>query len=284
MKLRCYFCELHSDYLINMLEHNGVKYKVVDKNVHSPLVVFNIYEIAGKRTLLDELKKNNVVPRYTCAEYSLSEYENSRLLTMRPMTQKFDIINCDDAYEYSCVRKIPFKNEFITLTMHEKQVGLFAIAKEPLISKKVAFWCESTGFSEIFADYRILELVKQNNLLGIEFKKVLLKNELFSDKLFQMTTENVLTRDCIGFGYGEKKIFCHICGKEQYEIDNSYQLHLNFSKIDLKNDLFLTERIFGSGIAAPKYIISQRFYRLLKENGLAGKVVFEPVVDISSNN
>ena len=98
-----------------------------------------------------------------------------------------------------------------------------------------------------------------------------------------MTSPNILEKECIGIGFGEKIETCPKCGKEQYAIDNAYQLHLDFSKIKEQGDLYMTERIFGYGIAYSLYLISQRFYRLLKEENLAGGITFSPVVDISKH-
>lgn len=150
------------------------------------------------------------------------------------------------------------------------------------MTTQTAFWTEDTGLAERFADYRVYNLVKENFLNGIEFKKVMDKKGVYSETLYQMTSTNILGSECIGKGYGEEKEICHICGREQYCIDNAYQLHLDFSKIDLQSDLYMTERIFGPGISYPLYIISQRFYQLLKQNKLAGGVTFEAVAEIEN--
>ena len=89
-------------------------------------------------------------------------------------------------------------------------------------------------------------------------------------------------KDQIEFGHNEKLRHCPVCGKEQFFIDDAYQLHLCFSDLDVLSDLYKTERIFGDRIPYPVYIISQRFYQLLKSNKLASNVTFVPVVDISN--
>ena len=64
-------------------------------------------------------------------------------------------------------------------------------------------------------------------------------------------------------------------------IDNTYRLPLDFSKIKQGEDFYMTERIFHEGIAEPLYIISQRFYQLLKKNKFIRNIRFIPVLDVS---
>ena len=77
---------------------------------------------------------------------------------------------------------------------------------------------------------------------------------------------------------------CRICEKEQFFLDHAEQLHVDFSKMPVQSDLYLTESIFGEGEPEPLFIISQRFYQLLNENKLARNVVFTPVIDISNQH
>ena len=121
----------------------------------------------------------------------------------------------------------------------------------------------------------------KNELIGVQFKNVMLRKGMYSEKLFQLSSDKVLGKECIGIGFGEKILTCPKCGKEQYCIEDAYQLHLDFSRLREISDLYVTESVFGEGIARPLYIISQRFYQLLKEANLASRITFSPVVDIS---
>lgn len=282
MRYRYYFCEKYSIQLIEFLEKNGIMYKYHKESgeySHLSRVIFNIYSSAEKADLyLYELQKINVLNPIVFAEYSSADYLKAKLLWMTPKKQCIEIMNEENAYRYSC--------EWTTILggtriMHEEQIAEFVIEKEPSMKTQTAFWCESTGFAEIFTDYRVLEMVKNNSLMGIEFNKVLLRNGSYSEKLFQLSTQNILERECVCSGYGEKIEVCPICGKEQYCINSAYQLHLDFSKIKKQSDLYITEKMFGEGISYPIYIISQKFYQLLKENKLAGNVTFSPVEDVS---
>lgn len=279
MRYRYYFCDKCESELVDFLNKNNISYKVSGEDSFLPLVIFNLWSTTENLNYyFEELQKMNVNSPIMIAEFSASELSNAKLLVMTPKKQCIDILN-DEAYEYTC-KWTNSSGEIIS--KHEEQKELFVIKKEPSSNSQTAFWAESTGFSEIFTDYRVYELANSNSLTGIDFKNVILKNRDFSKHIYQMSSKNKLNNQCIVFGYGEKRQVCEICGKEQYFIDNAYQLHLDFDKIQTHSDLYVTERIFGEGIAYPLYIISQRFYQLLKKHKLVGGVTFSPIVEASN--
>lgn len=259
--------------LVDFLEKNRICYELTED-----ILSFSIWDDSENAAeIINKLAEIVVREPIVLVEYSEKEISSAELIWITPKKQNIDIINGKEAYLSTCKY-----TDFIgmTRTKHMQQIGLFAVAKEPSMKKRTAFWAESTGFSVLFADFRVRNLVKDNALSGVVFNNVLLKNRSYSEKLFQMTSDNVLGRQCIGTGYGEKIISCRFCGKEQFVIETSYQLHMDFSKIGKKSDMYVTEQIFGDGIASPLYIISQQFYQLLKKANLAGGITVSPVVDI----
>lgn len=280
MKYRYYFAELYCARLKEYLDNNKIKYETWGEDAGGgprgiKFIIWSTTKNVGK--YLQELKEFFSASPQISAEYTEAEYAKAELLWMTPKSQTIDIKN-EDAYRYSCEWINSFGRRKVA---HPEQVEKFIVAKEPSMKTKTAFWCEDTGFANIFADYRVKDLVEKNSLQGIVFQNVILKKGICSENLFQLISPNVLGKECIGMGFGEKIITCPKCGKEQYGIDNAYQLHLDFSKISKQSDLYMTESIWGEGFARPIYVISQRFYRLLKESNLAGRITFSPVVDIS---
>lgn len=275
MRYRYYFCERYQPELVDYLIMNKIKYEI--SKGWQTLITFSILSTTeNSDEHLINLKDIAARSPLVFAEYTASEYAKAKLLVMTPKSQYFDISNHEEAFRYDCTWINSFGRE---VKRHEEQIDILEIHQQPKINTQRAFWCESTGFSVIFADYRIVELVKNNSLSGIDFKNVKLKNGTYSDKLFQMTSSNILDEDCIVFGYGEKTLECPVCKRKQYAVDTSYQLHLNFNKIQNESDLYVTKNIFGEGIAYPTYIVSQRFYKLIKDNKLAGGIAFEPVAE-----
>lgn len=276
MRYRYYFCSDHRVQLVDYLKQNNIKHTISLFNSGISFVTFNLWSTSPNfDNDLQQLRTLASHSPIVYTEYSDSDYNKARLLTLTPKKQCIDILN-EDAYHYSCLRTTAYGE---VVAHHEEQINLFAISREPSMKTRTAFWCEDTGFAELFTDFRVVELVKSNALNGVEFKNVILRKGSYSDKLFQMTSPNVLSRDCIRLGCGEKKEVCPVCGKEQYYIDNAYQLHLDMSKIKEASDLYVTERMWGQGLAYPLYVISQRFYQVLKQNNLIGGITLSPIVE-----
>lgn len=273
-----YFCERAHLNLIKFLKENKIKYTPDNIESEGELISFSVSSNAATaHSIMKSLEGMNVGSPLISTKYTVAELEKAKLLVMTPKKQSIDIINKEEAYIYSCKSTMAAGSVKVG---HEEQIALFAIKKEPSTKTQTAFWTEDTGVAEVFTDYRVYHLVKENLLTGIEFKRVKDKKGIYSEKLYQMTSSYVLDSDCIGKGYSERKEVCHICGKEQFFIDNTYQLHLNTSKIGFESDLYMTERIWGEGIAYPLYIISQKFYQLLKKNKLSGGLNVSPVAEI----
>ena len=274
MKYEYHFLKWKNTQLMEFLNEHKIEYQ---EGANQFRVVFSIFSSSPKAEFyLEELRKLNIRENYITVEFTKKELSEAEFLMMRPKRQSIDIEN-EDAFQYTCQWISRFGEEF---AKHEEQVKEVVVKKVPSMKKRNAFWCESTGFSVIFADKRICKLAEENFLSGVEFKNVFLKNGTCSDDLFQMTSSNILKKEDIVWGYGEKIEKCPMCGKEQYVTDHVWQLHLDFSKIEKQSDMYVTERIFGEGIAEPIYVISQKFYRLLVENKLDKNVTFFPVVNV----
>lgn len=280
MRYKYYYCEQQNSQLTNFLEENGIRYRLSGGGVVPTFVIFTLWSSSVNThtfvKCLSALCKSDPI---ITAEFSSADLKQSKLLVVRPKKQSIVITNGKDAYQHSCEKIDSFG---IARVGHEWQIDTLAIAKEPSSKTSTALWAADIGFAEIFADYRVRDLADANGLSGIEFQKVLLTNGTYSDKLYQLTSSHLIKREIIAEGYGEKKQKCPICGKEQYCIDSTYQLHLIDSENVAESDLYVTERIFGEGIAEPLYIISQRFYQLLIRNNLAGNVIFSPIVNVTS--
>lgn len=276
MRYQYYYCCRHCEALVTLLEDNGIPYRLSGGDITPLVVVFSIRIPAGMsnpiiNTLFSRFHEVPIVS----VEYSATELKAAEWIWMRPTKQRIDIINTDEAYHYGCEREHPFG---LITAKHQEQIGSFVIAKEPAMNTKTAFWAEDTGFAEVFADRRVRELAAANALSGVEFKDVMLPKGNLSTSVYQMTSTNILPLEAIACGHGEKALRCPYCGKPGFQIDNAYQLHLHASYLQDNIDMYVTDRIFGEGTAHPLHLISQRFYRLLVENQLAGNVTFSPVV------
>ena len=282
MRYKYYYYLSANSRLIEYLDANHIRYTISESKITTTKVIFSLWSSSANtsahvKNLAGLCCRDPIIT----TEFSKAELEQAKLLVVRPKRQKIEITNGKEAFAHSCVRVDSFG---ITRVEHEWQIGTLAISKEPSMKTNTALWASDSGFAEIFADGRVYELVASNGLSGIKFEKVILKDGTYSNKLYQITSQHLIQQEMISMGHGEKIQKCPICGKEQFCIDSSYQLHLNDLETILDSDFYATDRIFGDGIAEPLYIISQRFYQLLKKNNLAGSVSFSPVVDASKQS
>ena len=279
MRYKYYYYLIYNPKIIDVLEKYKIRYQVFEKTRITPSFIrFSFFSTSTNATeIACEIANISSYNPIITAEYTDSEMTNAEWLWITPKRQSIDISNVPEAYLATCTYTDSFGMRRVS---HQCQRDLFMIEKEPVIGKQIAFWAESTGLAEIFVDSRVRDLIEENSLSGIELKKVLLKKGIYSSKVFQLTAQQVIDRQFIGTGYGEKIISCEFCGREQFVIEQAYQLHVDFSIIDKKSDMYVTDRIFGEGISYPLYIISQRFYQLLKRANLAGGITVSPVVDI----
>lgn len=256
--------------LIRYLDEKSVKYRVT-KITNWDYVIFYIYsdmKVAEEVKSFIELSGLDPIVDVSTS-YSKKEMMEAELLTINPKFPKVEI-NEDFAFEDSCTYVDRWG---MTRVHHRKQVSFAVINKEPVWRK--AFYTEDSGSSQIFTNKSVCDLIQDHSLSGINFQPVLLKNGKVCENTFQLTAKHIIEKSSIMLGYGERIEKCPFCGKEQYVINNKYQLHL--TGIDRGSDFYETVYIFGGGIPGPIYIISQRFYRLLIENKLDKSLVIEPV-------
>lgn len=279
MHLEYYFCAIKKPGLCEFLDAKRVRYRILYEGETfsdgRPLPVYVKFRFRDDLKMAEHISQTYRCSPVISAVYSESERSAAPLLWMTPVKQSVDITNTDKAYAFGCEWT---DAQGISRAYHKEQIDVFQIKKEPMLGGKTALWSESTGFSEVFADRRIMKLFEYEKLEGAQFKKVLLSNGMCSEQMFQMTTENRIDAGRVIPGKGEKEIVCPMCGMKQYGISDAYQLHLNLDQEEMTADFYMTQRVFGYGIAQPLYLVSQRFYRGLRHNRLDGNVRFDPVI------
>lgn len=280
MNYRYYFCIPYQPKLISLLDANNIRYKLSSPlgacfSNGTPIPVLVTFEFGRHLPIIDEIVAEFRHRPQINVVYTAAEINRAQLLWITPKRQSVDLIRTERSFSSLCRWK---DASGMQRAHHQEQIAPLTIAKEPSITTKTAFWTSTTGFSEIFTDKRVRELAISQELKGIEFINTILQNGKCSENIFQITAEKRIRTEDIVFGNGEKEIVCPMCGKKQYAFDNTYQLHLSLRAAELTEDILITDRIFGNGIARPLYLISQRFYQMLNQNNLTANVCFEPVV------
>lgn len=279
MKIGYHYSSFYKEELeVWLLSHN-IKYEILGGEFSPKCIYFTVWStVKNCDVLLEELHKMACLRPSACAYYSEKDLSVAPLLEIRPKSITMCIENVDESFRYDCQWSYMADRFKMHKAHHKEQIGTIMITKEPPVTTKTVFWGPDDGGQIIFADKRVADLVQRENLKGMLFQDVLLKNRKPSERIFQLLAEHIIELDNIVLGKGEKEETCRMCGKKQYVLSNIYQLHLHDDPIYREKDFFSTERIFGEGIAQPIYIISQRFYQLLKQNKFTAQVNFIPVI------
>ena len=261
----CYSKELHE-----FLEKNRIKYSE-KKNEFIHLLIFSITDDAALAEAAGAYAEIGctVDLKYTAAELSAAP-----LLRIRPKKEIVDVDNANEAFTCTC-RWVDSNG--IERARHRVQTASAVVKKAPP-RKNAALLAPTVGNGCLFADGRIKQLAEGAGMKGIAFLNVLDKKGNAHEDLFQLSSANVIPRERVALGYGEKIEACPICQKTQILPPAGYELHLHMCAEDVSEDLYMTEDLFGEGIAEPYYLISQGFYRLLNSEGLLGDVEVLPVV------
>ena len=244
-----------SDEIIRELEDYKIKYSVTGH-----IVVFHIYRDQDCYEYFAQ--KYSKAIGVTLLKFSKKELLNTEWLVVNPIYNKVSIINEDEAFSYSCNSVNSYGVEF---SNHRDQRMPIQIRGD-ITWKKRFFLAADTGYGEIFVNNHIVKLVNDGQISGCRFDTVYDRKGFPCENTLQLIAEDVIPDDCIALNHGERRLVCPDCGRIQYEVGSSYQLHLFRNKLNSEKDIFMTRNIFGSGQAHALVVISNRFYRVLSEN------------------
>lgn len=278
--MRCdyYFCQLYNAKLISFLDEKGINYRItnIGKTFSNGTPIPNniIFTIKGYSDTVEKLVNSYRCSPHISVKYSATEINGAEVLMMTPRKQVVEIVNPETAYSYSCTW---IDSRGIERAHHKEQIGTVQISKEPPLNTQTAIWA-SLSFSEVFVDKRVYDMVLLGSYSDLGFEKVKLSNGTYSENIYQLKPQALISQDSIDFEKGYVEMSCPICGKKQYGMQDPFQLRVLSRNCIKGSDSLVTERIFGHGIAQPLYLVSQHFYQELKKNKLAANVNFEPVI------
>lgn len=268
MRIKEIFSEQLSDSLLALLNKEGIKYTVIELAV--PRVYFSLYRDQQNFSAFSDISEAEC--RVAIAEYSQAELNASEWLVFYPKHNRVEIINSDESFLYTCGSVE--ENRF----HHREQVGTIRISSDIKWKQGQYFLASDTGFSEIYTNKAVAELIASAGVKGCRFADIVDRKGLLCANTFQLLTDAVLDESSFAFGYGEKLDICPRCGKRQYYYDGTYQLRIYRSALKEDVDFYMTPCLFGSGQAEPIYLISKRFYKLLKDNKMLRNTITTPVI------
>lgn len=269
MKTLCRYNEKYSIDLEQRLKELNIKYEIKEI-LQSKRIIFNITKNFEQFECISSLLTSTPL---IFKEFDKKDLEEANFLQIIPQMQKVHIENLDNSFYSSC----KIVDEFgLKRTYHKQQVGNIAISK---MSKDTCyFYSVDTGFSEIFVKSEVAQMVAENDIKGVSFRPVIESGKERND-LYQLWAEKELQFENMKFDGSEKFANCPLCSKyKSVIVENDYQLHLNLCENELDLDFYMTSALFGEGIPYRYYLISQKFYQLLKNEKLDKKVKFVPIV------
>lgn len=274
MQKKYSYSEKYNEKLEQYLRHHGIRYRIVGDGCLVPkLVCFAVYDEASRlREFQNTVHSKPIITN----EFTQRELNAAKYLTMTARNNSVTILNEEDAFSYKCPRKNIFGNQRFE---HKVQVGLFRIKRFNTYGKTV-FFSSSTGFFDLFAREDACEMMQRSNVAGLQTNPVYWKENKRGDvcNLRQLYSEKIIPDERVFVDNLQKVRRCPVCGARKILCGQDYQLQLIGSELDLSDDFYMTEAIFGSGISYPLYIVSQRLYQLLVGAGMTHNVAFEPVI------
>ena len=255
-----------------ILKQEGIRYTILYvPNDTEPIYTFDLASTSKRFSAQYASISPYAKPLDVRLVSSAKETQTAQWLSIIPHRTCVDVLNYDEAMLYYC------PNSGWNPIHDQEQIGLFKIRALPKRTQ-AAFYTGDTGFEILFCDERVVNMVKDEAVCGVEFKPVLSKHGKAYDRIYQMSSLNVVKRSQIVLGHGEAFCECPYCGSRQIVLRNDQQLHIDRKAVEAYGDFCMTESIFGEGVAHPFYLISQRFYQLLKKNKLLSKLSVYPVV------
>lgn len=247
-KHRVVFSEQHKN-LIDLLKSKKIKY--TDLNGTYELIInesdINFKEIKEE---LETIKKSTLID----AVYTNQELDNAKWLTVRSIWN----------HEY------PTDNYEITIYKKNKQIADFIIKQPNWKSKNFLqmYWI----YDELFISPKAKELLNNSKLKGFKFRNTLNKNKKTNTEIFQLVIEKELKKSLI---ISEESI---LISKNKKLFKTGRQQQFKEKNFNNDVDIIKTKESFGESLIASRMIlISQKFYKFLKENNLDENLVFEPV-------
>lgn len=269
------YSEKYNPKLEQYIKGIGIRYKIIgDGNLVAKLISFAVNDDELPNAL-DLQRLTHSIP-IVINEFTQKELYDADYLTMRPRKNIVNIVNAKEAFLYKCPQKTLFGEKRYE---HKEQVDQLQI-KNISTKGKTSFFCSMTGFSEIFAKKEVCELMQNSNITGLQMRPVILDGmgSENTSGLYQLCAERVIPSERIFIDNTLKVERCPTCGSRKLLCKQDYQLQLIGSALDLSDDFYMTESIYGEGISFPLYVISQRLYRLLVKAKAHHNVAFEPVV------
>lgn len=232
--------------------------------------------IQQKGNASDQIVTTQFFPKYTEQERS-----DAKWLRIRGTTTKIDPANTEDVSRATCV---------YGQSRWGVEVGHHKVQAKPIEIKRMFKWGNSQFFSEsittegLFCDDRAVSIMEHAGLQGLQYGPVLKwRTSVPIPNVHQILPKYVIPNGAFASVRDMEPYTCEMCGMQMLRISGQKYLYaVRDSYLDPNVDFYQTLPIFidySSKYSGGKvhYIISQRTYRVLKENKMCRGVEFTPL-------
>ncbi len=269
-----YVCE-SSRPLLAALEERGVRYECPEPLPGAARwAVFTVDRARLADRELFELAEAHKISCLLTRQYTKREMEDTRFFTVRCDLRKLAVReDPQTTWVYPC-------GHGNGVFCRRVQTGPFVCAG-PFRWMGQHHWVSETGFSPpLFCDTVTREALEEADLAGVRFLPVFDRDGAEPlPNLHQLLPEKILPREALVLpenGEDCRLKPCPLCGAPHYLLTGAFQLKAR-EKYLAEGDIFATEALFGDLYARSMIIVSQTFFRLLRDKKLDKNLRFEPV-------
>ena len=220
--------------------------------------------------------------------FSKKELDEAKWLTMRCTNQKFEAQSWEETFEYSCTETRTAINhrgkpEIHEYANHGKQIAPYQFTKANIKWGKSSFCGTITGGRDtIFCNDNAVSVIESNGLTGLSFAPVLQhRKNVYLENVHQLVFDNIIPDEKTQMQGLDKVWHCPHCGKKKYMYNSLSRLVIDRDALG-EQDFYSTEENYHywSDETRPQalFIVSQRAYRVLKENRMTGTLEFFPLL------
>lgn len=280
MKTKCYYHFPWSKDIENLLKFYNISYEKIEwKPIEGSVISYpDMLQFTISKEEEKYIKVQPFLPKpNTCwLEFSEKELDEADWLYMRSTNMKINIENPSKSIDWLCPNNTGAN---VKSMFHMCQTGSFEIKPVKWTSNNHFYSSYVCGYDIIFCDDYAMSIIKQNNLLGIEFNDVIwYKKHLALPNVHQIKCSNTLPIEAFEFDENSEQRKCPTCNKIKYEINQEFRIKIRKEYLDRNLDFYTTTDMFSMGNVSSYTIVSKRVYLSLKKEKLMRNLRFEPIV------
>lgn len=158
------------------------------------------------------------------------------------------------------------------------QNDVFYINREPKWKKERNFYQLNWIFDELFVSNEVIRIFDDNNIKGIQYLPVkkYKKNEII-DGVKQIKINHTLDKGLIENENIEISKICNRCGRKRYLVQKGAIISFNKEIFNNNYDIVQTYEYFGEILTGKIILVSNKVYKVIKDNKLDKNLIFEPI-------